>query len=89
MYDPQTTRTGPNGALMRDSFPGRVFPLARQDPVALAIQKFIPLPTNPAPPPTTTAEPTYTDNQNTTNISVKLDHSLSPTIKISGYYRAF
>jgi hypothetical protein len=84
VYDPNTTRPAPNGATVRDPFPGPI-PANRLDPVALAIQKYIPLPNGPGAIGNY-FEPTYTDYVHTTNWSLKLDHSLSPTVKISGYY---
>jgi len=83
VYDPNTTRTV-NGATVRDPFTGPI-PLSRLDPVALAIQNFIPLPNLPGVQ-NNYALPTYTDFQHTTNWSFKLDHSLSSTIKLSGYF---
>ncbi len=84
VYDPNSTRTLPNGATVRDPFAGPI-PKTQLDPVALAVQNLVPLP-NLAGNLNNYALPTYTDYQHTTNWSVKLDHSLSPTIKISGYY---
>ncbi|MBZ5636023.1 MAG: TonB-dependent receptor [Acidobacteriia bacterium] len=86
VYDPKSTRQV-GGVTVRDPFTGPI-PKTQLDPVALAIQNFIPLPTNTsnAVKLSNFALPTYNDFQHTTNWSVKLDHSLSPTIKISGYF---
>jgi len=43
IYDPSTDRTQ-NNVPVRDPFPGNIIPLSRMDPVALAIQKLIPVP---------------------------------------------
>jgi hypothetical protein len=43
IYDPATDRTQSNVAA-RDPFPGNIIPVSRMDPVALAIQKLIPVP---------------------------------------------
>jgi len=83
VYDPSTTRVV-NGQTVRDPFPGPI-PKSQLDPVALAIQNFIPLPNLPGKL-NNFALPTYTDFQHTTNWSFKLDHSLSSTIKLSGYF---
>jgi Carboxypeptidase regulatory-like domain len=85
VYDPKTTRTLASGATVRDPFPGPI-PAAQLDPVALAIQKFIPLPSSNVLKTTNFFLPTYTDYKHTTNWSFKLDHSLSSTIKLSGYF---
>lgn len=34
IYDPATTRPGPNGKLVRDAFEGNIIPLNRMDPIA-------------------------------------------------------
>jgi len=83
IFDPNTTRTV-NGAQVRDPFPGQQIPLARMDPVFLAVQKYFPHPTN-ANLTSNYAIPGYVNWLHTTNWSVKMDHSISPTIKISGY----
>ena len=85
VYDPASTFTGPNGATLRNPFANNTVPANRLDPVALAIQNYIPLPNAPGIT-NNYDEPSYTSYQHTTNWSVKLDHSLSSTIKISGYF---
>jgi hypothetical protein len=45
IYDPKTERTV-NGLVVRTQFPGNIIPMSRMDPVALAIQNLIPMPTN-------------------------------------------
>ena len=92
IYDPLTTRPGPGGVTIRDPFSGGIIPRSpdRLDPVALAIQKLIPEP-NAAPGPfgplslNNYNQPTYTDYKHTTNWSVKMDHSFSSNVKVSGY----
>ena len=37
IYDPGTTRVGPNGSVLRDPFPGNIIPTSRINPVAAAI----------------------------------------------------
>jgi hypothetical protein len=46
IYDISTERAAPNGQLVRDPFAGNIIPPSRMDPVAVAIQKLIPAPTN-------------------------------------------
>jgi hypothetical protein len=84
IYDPQTTRTV-GGVTLRDPFPGNVIPAARFDPVAVNVQNFIPHATGPGAI-NNGLFPPYTGYQHTTNWSVKLDHSISPTIKLSGFF---
>ena len=83
IFDPNSTQTI-NGAQVRTPFTSQQIPLSRMSPTFLAVQKYFPLPTNPNLI-NNYVIPTYTNFQHTTNWSVKLDHSISPTIKISGY----
>ena len=39
IYDPATTRNGPNGSVIRDPFPGNIIPTSRINPVSAAILK--------------------------------------------------
>ena len=57
----------------------------RMDKVALAIQSLLPQANAPGIINNYNV-PAYTSFEHTTNVSIKLDHSISPTIKISGYY---
>ena len=74
IYDPKTERTV-NGQVVRLQFPGNIIPASRMDPVALAIQNLIPMPTN--------GNAALNDLVNipsdrlTSNESVKIDHQLS------------
>jgi hypothetical protein len=47
IYDPATTRVGPNGVLFRDPFPNNIILKDRFDPVAVKIQALFPLPNGP------------------------------------------
>ncbi len=84
VYDPLTSRTTASG-IVNTLFPNGIIPANRMDPVALKIQSLLPQPTN-----TNLVNnyqlPNYNNNLNTENWSLKLDHSISPTIKISGFY---
>jgi hypothetical protein len=84
IFDPYTTQFV-NGQPVRTPFSNNTIPLSRQDPVALAIQKLLPLP-NVAGDINNYNVPSYSSFQHTTNFSVKIDQNISPTIKISGYY---
>lgn len=44
IYDPTTTRPGPNNTVLRDQYPGDIIPDAKIDPVAKAINAFYPDP---------------------------------------------
>jgi hypothetical protein len=83
VFDPATTQTI-NGQIVRTPFPNNTIPASRFNPVALAVQNFVPLPNAPGLLNNYNL-PTYSDFQHTTNWSIKMDHSFSPTIKISGY----
>jgi hypothetical protein len=83
IFDPNTTRTV-NGATVRTPFPNQQIPAARMDPVFLAIQKYLPEPTN-LNLINNYQVPTFTNWLHNSTWSFKLDHSISPTIKLSGY----
>src|SRR6185436_14469919 len=59
--------------------------LARQDPVALKVQSYIPTPTNSLLA-NNYSVPAYTNFRRTTIPSFKIDHNLSQTIKLAWYY---
>ena len=84
IYDPNTTRTLANGSIVRDPFANAQIPAARFNPVAVAIQNLIPR-ANAVGVLNNFDLGSYKDYQHTTNWSLKMDHSFSPTIKISGY----
>jgi Carboxypeptidase regulatory-like domain/TonB dependent receptor len=84
IFDPLTARSV-NGQLVRDPFPDNIIPPERLDPVALAIQKFIPAPTSPNLV-ALNYRPSFPNDRVTTNWSVKLDHQISTKAKISGLY---
>jgi hypothetical protein len=87
VYDPSTSRTGPDGIPIRNLYPNAQIPMTSLDPIALAIQNHLPLPnnTNAALLTNNYNVPSFTSFKHTTNPSVKIDHSISPLIKISGY----
>ncbi len=86
LFDPYSTRLV-NGTQVRDPYVGNILPANRQDPVSVAVQNLLPKPnTNLLGNLNNYNIPGYSSFQHTTNVSVKLDHSISSTIKISGYY---
>jgi hypothetical protein len=84
IFNPYTTRNQ-NGQQVRDPFANNMIPISLQDPVALAVQKLLPKPNVPGIINNYNV-PAYTSFEHTTNVSVKLDQSISSTIKVSGYY---
>ncbi|HLH42154.1 MAG TPA: TonB-dependent receptor [Bryobacteraceae bacterium] len=85
VYDPLTSMQTPTG-IVNNLFPNGQIPPSRFDPVAFKIQALLPEPTNGNLINNYNIPPYSNDNTGTT-WSTKLDHSLSPTIKISGYYQ--
>jgi Carboxypeptidase regulatory-like domain/TonB dependent receptor len=73
-----------NGVRYRDEFPGNVIPQSLLDPVALNIQKMIPLPNRAGL--INNYLPNYTNSKLTGIPSLKLDHSISAKLKVSGYW---
>lgn len=83
IYDPRTTRTV-NGYTIRDPFPNNVIPQSLLDPVALKIQSLIPLPTNGNLVNNFERRSPYRKIQ--TIPSIKIDHNITDSSKISGYF---
>lgn len=50
IFDPFSGRTGADGRLIRDPFPGNTIPQARLDPVATAVAGYFPAPNDPGLP---------------------------------------
>ncbi len=84
IFDPATTALV-NGATVRLPFPNNQIPLTRMDKVALAVQSYMPHANAPGIINNYNV-PGYTTFQHTTNESFKIDHSVSSTIKLSGYF---
>ncbi|PWT98926.1 MAG: hypothetical protein C5B51_28390 [Terriglobia bacterium] len=89
IFDPKTTRTAPDGTLVRSPYPNNRIPLTDMDPVALKIQSMFPAPLGPQAnqPFNNYAIPAYTNFRHTTIPSVKIDQAISSTIKLSGYWQ--
>src|SRR5215469_11026668 len=83
IYDPSTERVI-GGVRYRDPFANNAIPATELDPVALKVQAYIPLPTNSAL--TNNYVPSYTNTRVSTIPSVKIDHSISTRLKLSGYW---
>jgi len=85
VFDPTSTFTGPGGALLRNPYQNNQMPASQFDQVALKLQNLIPLPNVPNASVNNYAVPGYANFRHTTIPSIKLDHSISSTMKISGY----
>jgi hypothetical protein len=83
IYDPQSGQNV-NGQIVRTQFPNNVIPSDRFDKVAVAIQNLIPSPTNGNA--ALNYLPSFPNDRETTNESVKIDHLLSAKAKISGLF---
>lgn len=85
VYDPRTDGVLPDGTFTRALFPGNIVPATRLDPISLKVQALLPLPNNANPFINNYNIPAYSNTKVTSNPSVKIDHNLSSTAKISGY----
>jgi hypothetical protein len=83
IYDPKTTRLV-NGVPYTDPYPSNTIPLTGIDPVALKVQSYIPLPTNSLL--VNNFIPSYSNQRVSSTPSVKIDHSISSRLKLSGYW---
>jgi len=82
IFDPKSVQVV-NGQQVRDQFPGNIIQPTRFDNVSKAIQALIPNPTNLAATALNYL-PSFPNDRVTTNESVKIDHQLTPKIKLSG-----
>jgi hypothetical protein len=88
VFDPTSTFVGPTGALLRNPFPNGLIPATQWDRVAKIEQALIPLPNVPGASVNNYAIPGYSNFRHTTIPSIKIDQSLSSTMKVSGYISA-
>ncbi|MBV9508381.1 MAG: TonB-dependent receptor, partial [Acidobacteriia bacterium] len=84
IYDASTQRAAPSGQLIRDQFPNNVIPASQLDPVALAIQKLIPLPATPALINNLVLP--FPSVRHTEIPAFKIDHTISARAKLSFYW---
>jgi hypothetical protein len=84
VFDPTTTHVV-DGANVRNPFPNNTIPISRFDTTSTAIQNMLPLPNQPGII-NNYIIPSYTNWTHTTQYSVKMDHSLTSTAKLSGYF---
>lgn len=81
IYDPATTRVGPNGQIIRTPFDGNIIPANRIDPVAAKIAALY-----PAPNASGTLNYTgYVGEKrlDPTNVTVKVDHALTSAQRVA------
>jgi len=89
IFDPLTQTTGPDGVAVRRQFAGNVIPPSRIDPVALKIQSQLPQPLGPLSTALINnySVPAYSNYRHTTIPSLKIDHQVSSSIRVSGYWQ--
>ncbi|HWB87393.1 MAG TPA: TonB-dependent receptor [Bryobacteraceae bacterium] len=87
IYDPASTATLGNGSVVRTPFVGNRIPISQMDPVALAIQKLIPAPTNNLA--VNNWQQVYPNNKQMNVPSIKIDQNLNEKMKASFYFSRF
>jgi hypothetical protein len=87
IFDPNT-QTVVNGQNVRQPFPNNTIPVARLDPTAVKVQGMIPQPTLPNALVNNYQVPAYTNFTHTEIPTMKLDHNVSSSIKLSMFYSA-
>jgi len=83
IYDPTTARLI-NGVTYTDAYPNNAISLQQLDPVALKVQSFIPLPASSSL--INNFLPVYSNTRVSSIPSIKIDHSISSRLKLSGYW---
>jgi hypothetical protein len=84
IFDPYSTKLV-GGQVVRTPYPNNTIPLTQMDPVAVAIQKLLPVANLPGLLNNYSIAG-YHAFQHTTNVSFKFDQNISSTIKMSVYY---
>jgi hypothetical protein len=87
IFDP-LTQTTVNGLVVRQPFPNNTIPASRFDPVSAKVQALFPQPTIPGAFINNYQIPSYRNYNNTEIPTLKLDHNLSSTRKLSFFYSA-
>jgi hypothetical protein len=87
IFDPNTQQVI-NGQNVRSPFPGNIIPATRLDPTAVQIQSLLPQATLPNALVNNYAVPAYYNFTHTEIPTLKLDHNVSPSIKLSMFYSA-
>ncbi len=86
IFDPATRVTSGTGVITETPFPNNAIPISRMDPVSLYLQSLFPTPNIPGVLINNYNVAPYTNFQHTTIPSIKIDQSLSSTMKLSGYF---
>jgi Carboxypeptidase regulatory-like domain len=86
IFNPLTQQTV-NGQVVRTPFQNNTIPVTQFDPAAAKILSLLPTATNPALINNYNV-PAYTNFTHTEIPTLKLDHNLSPTMKVSMFYSA-
>ena len=89
IFDPLSTQQV-NGLTVRTPFPNQQIPMNELDPTALKIQALLPQPNAGAPGALTNnyLVPSYYNFTHNEVPTLKMDHNLSPTKKLSAFYSA-
>jgi hypothetical protein len=85
IFDPTTTHTLAGGVVVRNPFPNQVVPTSMLDPAALYLQSLFPRPNLPGVV-NNYAVPAFSNDRHTTIPSIKVDQTLTSTMKLSGYF---
>jgi hypothetical protein len=88
IFDPASTFTAPNGALVRNPFPNNTIPLTRFDPVAVKILALVPGPqgANAAQVGSNFLAP-YDGSRRSYVPSIKVDHNLGSKLHFAFYFQ--
>ncbi len=86
IFNPTTRVTAANGAITESPFPNNTIPISMMDPVSLYLQSLFPAPNIPGVLINNYNVAPYSNYQHTTIPSIKIDQSLSSTMKLSGYF---
>lgn len=88
IFDPASTFTAPNGALVRYPFPGNIIPVSRFDPVAVKILAMVPLPQGPtANQAGSNYLAPYNGSRRTYIPSIKVDQNLGAKLHAAFYFQ--
>jgi hypothetical protein len=85
IFDPTTRQTLPGGVVVETPFANNTIPPSMIDPVAALLQSSFPNPTGSGSLNNYT-QPPFANNRHTTIPAVKIDHNLSSSMKLSGYF---
>jgi hypothetical protein len=88
IFDPASTFTAPNGALVRNPFPNNQIPVSRFDPVAVKILAMVPGPLGPnAAQVGNNYLGTYDGSRRSYIPSIKVDQSLGSKLRAAFYFQ--